>query len=297
MRYRRFGKTELMMPVFTCGGMRYQHSWSDLPASDVPATGQANVEATIHRAFELGIHHIAKGLNLVDWGKMRYNLLGRGHDWFPGQNAGNLDNPGLKAALSGSGRADRLLEALGRPTLCSRGKRELGSVRANALTAGGRTARIQEPPMKVKLASSLLVFSSFVFAACGDDEAGPGDGASGAGGVAGATGTTSELDTGAICPTDSNLGYANFAEEFLETYCATCHATGLSAPNRNGAPASVNLDTLAGAMAVGKVTIDRYAGAGPDAVRTVMPPSNNGAIPSQAERRQLSEWLACDLPP
>ncbi len=58
MRYRRFGKTELQMPVFSCGGMRYQHAWQDIPPSEVTGDGQANLEATIHRALELGIHHV-----------------------------------------------------------------------------------------------------------------------------------------------------------------------------------------------------------------------------------------------
>lgn len=58
MRYRRFGKTELQMPVISCGGMRYQHKWSDVDPSEVPKDGQANLEATIHRALELGINHI-----------------------------------------------------------------------------------------------------------------------------------------------------------------------------------------------------------------------------------------------
>ncbi|PSR18211.1 aldo/keto reductase [filamentous cyanobacterium CCP3] len=58
MQYRRFGRTELQMPVFSCGGMRYQHSWKDVPLADVPAKNQANLEATIHRALEVGINHI-----------------------------------------------------------------------------------------------------------------------------------------------------------------------------------------------------------------------------------------------
>jgi len=58
MKYRRFGKTELEMPVFSCGGMRYQHKWNDIPWSEVPDEGQKNLEATIHRAVELGINHI-----------------------------------------------------------------------------------------------------------------------------------------------------------------------------------------------------------------------------------------------
>lgn len=58
MIYRRFGRTELNMPVFSCGGMRYQHSWKDEDAEGVTASGQANLEATIRRAVELGVNHI-----------------------------------------------------------------------------------------------------------------------------------------------------------------------------------------------------------------------------------------------
>jgi predicted aldo/keto reductase-like oxidoreductase len=58
MLYRRFGRTELQMPVFSCGGMRYQYKWQDVPASEIPQANQRNLEATILRALELGIHHI-----------------------------------------------------------------------------------------------------------------------------------------------------------------------------------------------------------------------------------------------
>src|SRR5687768_7868865 len=58
MKYRRYGKTELQMPVITCGGMRYQWKWQDVPAHEIPTDNQANLEATIRRAFELGINHI-----------------------------------------------------------------------------------------------------------------------------------------------------------------------------------------------------------------------------------------------
>lgn len=58
MKYRRFGKTELQLPVFSCGGMRYQYKWQDVPPDEVPRDNQANFEATIRRAVELGIHHI-----------------------------------------------------------------------------------------------------------------------------------------------------------------------------------------------------------------------------------------------
>jgi predicted aldo/keto reductase-like oxidoreductase len=58
MQYRRFGRTGLMMPVFSCGGMRYQYKWQDVPRNEIPADNQANLEATILRALELGINHI-----------------------------------------------------------------------------------------------------------------------------------------------------------------------------------------------------------------------------------------------
>ena len=58
MKYRRFGRTELSMPVLTCGGMRYQNSWKDQEMAEIPADGQANLERTIERALELGINHI-----------------------------------------------------------------------------------------------------------------------------------------------------------------------------------------------------------------------------------------------
>jgi len=58
MLYRRFGRTELQMPVLSCGGMRYQYKWQHMPMSEIPADSQFNLEATIRRAVEVGITHI-----------------------------------------------------------------------------------------------------------------------------------------------------------------------------------------------------------------------------------------------
>ncbi len=58
MKYRRFGRTELSMPVFSCGGMRYQYKWQDVDPKDIPQANQQNLEATIRRSLELGINHI-----------------------------------------------------------------------------------------------------------------------------------------------------------------------------------------------------------------------------------------------
>src|SRR5436190_4910880 len=56
MRYRRFGRTNLQMPVFSCGGMRYQQSWKD--TDPFTSESQKNLEACIHRSLEVGINHI-----------------------------------------------------------------------------------------------------------------------------------------------------------------------------------------------------------------------------------------------
>ena len=58
MHYRRFGRTELPMPVFSCGGMRYQHKWQDISPRQVPTENQTNLELTITHALDCGIHHI-----------------------------------------------------------------------------------------------------------------------------------------------------------------------------------------------------------------------------------------------
>lgn len=58
MQYRRFGRTELQMPVFSCGGMRYQYKWEDVPVGEISQESQNNLEATIQAAIASGINHI-----------------------------------------------------------------------------------------------------------------------------------------------------------------------------------------------------------------------------------------------
>ena len=57
MKYRRFGRTEIRMPVISCGRMRYQYKWQDVDPDAIPRDNQENLEAIIRRAFELGINH------------------------------------------------------------------------------------------------------------------------------------------------------------------------------------------------------------------------------------------------
>jgi uncharacterized protein len=58
MQYRRFGRTDLQMPIISCGGMRYQEGWKDKPLGEIGQENQANLEATVRRSVELGINHI-----------------------------------------------------------------------------------------------------------------------------------------------------------------------------------------------------------------------------------------------
>jgi uncharacterized membrane protein len=99
--------------------------------------------------------------------------------------------------------------------------------------------------------------------------------------------------TGAECPPASSLTYDDFGREFMTEYCVRCHASTLSGAARNGAPSDHDFDTVEGVRLFAD-HIDEVAAAGPDATNTEMPPS--GPAPSQAEREQLGEWLACGAP-
>lgn len=57
MIYRRFGRTELQMPVITCGGMRFQQGWQDVDFDEITDECQQNLEATVRSAFARGINH------------------------------------------------------------------------------------------------------------------------------------------------------------------------------------------------------------------------------------------------
>jgi uncharacterized protein len=67
---------------------------------DIP--GQINVVEILR----LWTH--AKSLDLIGWGKMRYNLLGQGEHWFPGENAAKAGTVNWKHYLQHSPFAERI---------------------------------------------------------------------------------------------------------------------------------------------------------------------------------------------
>jgi hypothetical protein len=89
--------------------------------------------------------------------------------------------------------------------------------------------------------------------------------------------------TGSTCPTTQTLTYDNFGQAFMTKYCTSCH----------GGKESPSLSTLASIQAHIS-DIDKEAAAGPDATNTSMP--EGSTTPSDAERKQLGEWLACGAP-
>lgn len=58
MLYRRFGKTELHMPLLSFGCMRSMHSWQDAPLTTIPNHSNSHLEEIIRSALQQGIYHI-----------------------------------------------------------------------------------------------------------------------------------------------------------------------------------------------------------------------------------------------
>lgn len=99
--------------------------------------------------------------------------------------------------------------------------------------------------------------------------------------------------SGASCPTANAPTYASFGQHFFTTYCTGCHSR--DATDRHGAPSDQNYDTEAD-IQQHAMSIDVEAAAGPQATNTAMP-DMSGPVrtqPSDAERQQLGQFLACE---
>jgi predicted aldo/keto reductase-like oxidoreductase len=56
----------------------------------------------------LRLWNFAKGLDMLAFARMRYNLLGQAEHWFPGKNAAEFDDSEMSQALQGSPFRDRI---------------------------------------------------------------------------------------------------------------------------------------------------------------------------------------------
>ena len=58
MQYRRFGRTNLKIPILSLGGMRFQKSWDPLDFSEVSYEEQNKVEKILNLASKYGLTHV-----------------------------------------------------------------------------------------------------------------------------------------------------------------------------------------------------------------------------------------------
>jgi hypothetical protein len=121
-----------------------------------------------------------------------------------------------------------------------------------------------------------------------------GCGGGGDGGGGGGGGDGDGEPTGNTCPPGgTSLTAQNFGQPFFQSYCARCHSSTLSGPQRNGAPAGLDWDSLE-AVRTHAEEINEEAGVTGGNVNTSMPPSD--PRPSAEDRRKLAEWLSCGAP-
>jgi len=77
---RRFGRTNLAMPLLSLGGMRFQQSWSDVSAAKVDPKSQANLRAILEAATAAGLHHIETARGYGSSERQLGELLPQVHD-------------------------------------------------------------------------------------------------------------------------------------------------------------------------------------------------------------------------
>jgi predicted aldo/keto reductase-like oxidoreductase len=80
--------------------------WAELWDRDLPPYTELPGEVNVQEIVRLW--HFAKSLDLLEWARMRYNLMGNAGHWFPGANAATVDGDALVAALDGYRFAERI---------------------------------------------------------------------------------------------------------------------------------------------------------------------------------------------
>jgi hypothetical protein len=90
-----------------------------------------------------------------------------------------------------------------------------------------------------------------------------------------------------VCSHDPPLTYDNFGEGFTTQFCTGCHSSIVPEEHRMGAPEAYNFDTYEGVL----YWADKIE---PVVMDGEMPP---GGGPTDAEKVQFAEWMACSVMP
>ena len=61
--FRRFGRTNLKIPVLSLGGMRFQQSWNHLDSSEITLKQRNKVNNLLNLANKYGFYHIETALH------------------------------------------------------------------------------------------------------------------------------------------------------------------------------------------------------------------------------------------